>query len=33
VDEAIACYRRAVEIDPKFAPAHYNLGGALAAKG
>jgi tetratricopeptide (TPR) repeat protein len=29
LDEAIAEYRQAIEIDPKFAPAHYGLGLAL----
>ena len=29
VDEAIACYRKAIELDPKFARAHNNLGNAL----
>src|SRR5262249_15323972 len=33
VDEAIAEYRKAIEIDPKDAKAHTNLGGALLAKG
>ena len=33
MDEAIACYKKAIELDPKFAVAHYNLGNALAAKG
>lgn len=28
-DEAIACYRQALEIDPTFAMAHSNLGNAL----
>ena len=29
LDEAIAGYRKAIEIDPKHAVAHYNLGLAL----
>ena len=33
LDEAIACYKKAIELDPKDARAHYNLGIALAAKG
>jgi tetratricopeptide (TPR) repeat protein len=33
VDEAIACYRKALALDPKFALAHSNLGAALAGKG
>ncbi len=33
VDEAIAHYRRALEIQPLFADARLNLGNALAAKG
>jgi tetratricopeptide (TPR) repeat protein len=33
VEEAIACYRKAIDIDPKHAWAHYNLGVALKAKG
>jgi Flp pilus assembly protein TadD len=33
VDGAIACYRKALEIDPRLAQAHYNLGSALQAKG
>ena len=28
-DEAIACYRRALEFRPDFADVHYNLGTAL----
>src|SRR5262249_53143243 len=30
---AIACYRKAIALDPKDARAHYNLGNALADKG
>jgi Flp pilus assembly protein TadD len=30
---AIACYRRAIALDPKYATAHSNLGNALYAKG
>jgi tetratricopeptide (TPR) repeat protein len=33
VEEAIACYRQAIALDPKFAAAHNNLGSALQAKG
>jgi tetratricopeptide (TPR) repeat protein len=33
VDGAIACYRKAIELDPKFAGAHNNLGLALRDKG
>jgi tetratricopeptide (TPR) repeat protein len=33
VDEAIACFRKAIELDPKFAKPHNNLGLALADKG
>ena len=33
MDEAIACYRKAIELDPKFALAHNNLGNALEDKG
>ena len=33
LDEAIACYRKAIELDPKNATAHSNLGNALRAKG
>jgi tetratricopeptide (TPR) repeat protein len=29
LDEAIACYRRALELKPDFAEAHNNLGNAL----
>ncbi len=32
VDEAIACYQKAIELDPKDAIAHNNLGLALQAK-
>jgi tetratricopeptide (TPR) repeat protein/tRNA A-37 threonylcarbamoyl transferase component Bud32 len=32
LDGAIACYQKALALDPKFAPAHYNLGNALYAK-
>lgn len=32
-DEAIALLRRALEIAPKIAPAHHNLGGVYAAEG
>jgi serine/threonine-protein kinase len=33
VDEAIACYRKAIELAPKSAMAHNNLGSALGRKG
>jgi tetratricopeptide (TPR) repeat protein len=33
VDEAIAEYKKAIELDPKNAPAHNNLGNALRQKG
>ncbi len=33
VDEAIACYQKAIELDPKYAMAHTNLGFALTRKG
>jgi superkiller protein 3 len=33
VDEAIACFQKAIALDPKFAMAHDNLGLALADKG
>jgi cytochrome c-type biogenesis protein CcmH/NrfG len=33
VDEAIACYDEAIAIDPKYAPAHFNMGQARKAKG
>src|SRR5262245_37279973 len=33
LDEAIACYRKAIEIAPKDARAHHNLAAALAGKG
>lgn len=32
-DEAIACFRKAIELDPKFAMAHNNLGAGQASKG
>src|SRR5262249_34026236 len=32
VDEAIACYRKAIELDPNLARAHTNLGKALQAR-
>ena len=32
-DEAIACYRNAIALDPKYAGAHMNLGTALQGKG
>ena len=33
VDEAIAQYRKALEIKPDYAEAHSNLGFALAGRG
>jgi tetratricopeptide (TPR) repeat protein len=33
LDGAIACFHKALELDPKFAFAHNNLGNALKAKG
>ena len=33
LDEAIACYRRALELKPDYAEAHTNLGIALQARG
>jgi len=33
VDEAIACYKKAIELDPKNATAQNNLGAALTRKG
>jgi tetratricopeptide (TPR) repeat protein len=33
LDEAIACYRKVIELDLKYAFAHNNLGSALQAKG
>ena len=33
LDEAIACFRKAIELDPKNATAHANLGIALKGKG
>src|SRR5262249_37690876 len=32
-DEAIACYRKAIAIDPRSASVHYNLGASLYGKG
>jgi superkiller protein 3 len=32
-DEAVRAYRKAIELDPKFASAHYNLGSSLARSG
>ena len=32
LDEAIQQFRRVIDLDPKFAQAHYNLGNALYAK-
>ena len=33
LDEAVACYRRALELKPDFAEAHNNLGIALSDQG
>jgi tetratricopeptide (TPR) repeat protein len=33
VEEAITCFRKSIELDPKYAPAHTNLGNALQGKG
>ena len=33
MDEAIACYNKAIELDPKYAMPHNNLGIALDDKG
>ena len=33
LDEAVACYRRALELKPDFAEAHNNLGTALKNQG
>src|SRR5262249_32959981 len=33
LDEAIVCYRKAIDLDPKHANAHYDLGLALQAQG
>ena len=33
LDEAVACYRRALELKPDFAEAHNNLGVALKEQG
>ena len=33
LDEAVACYRRALKIKPDYADAHNNLGTALQARG
>lgn len=33
VDESIACYRKAIELDPNLFPAHFNLGNGLASQG
>ena len=32
-DDAIAAFRKAIEVDPKFTPAHNNLAAALAERG
>ena len=33
LDEAVACCRRALELKPDYAEAHYNLGIALKDQG
>ena len=33
LDEAVACYRRALELKPDYAEAHNNLGNALRTRG
>ena len=33
LDEAVACYRRALELKPDYAEAHNNLGIALRTRG
>ena len=33
LDEAVACYRRALKLKPDYAEAHYNLGNALQDQG
>jgi Flp pilus assembly protein TadD len=33
VEEAIACFRKALDLDPNYAEAHCNLGIALARLG
>ena len=33
LEEAVACYRRALELQPNFADAYYNLGIALHSQG
>ena len=33
LEEAFACYRRALELNPNFAEAHCNLGNSLASQG
>ena len=33
IDEAVACYRRALELNPNNAEAHNNLGVALQGRG
>jgi Tfp pilus assembly protein PilF len=32
-EEAVVCFRRAIDLDPKYTPAHHNLGNALAEQG
>ena len=33
LDEAVACYRRALELKPDYAEAHNNLGNAFKEQG
>jgi tetratricopeptide (TPR) repeat protein len=33
LDEAVRCYRHALELSPDYADAHFNLAGALARSG
>ena len=33
VEVAIACWRKAIALDPKYAKAHHNLGATLYGKG
>jgi tetratricopeptide (TPR) repeat protein len=33
LDDAIACWKKAIDLDPRYAQAHHNLGNAMKAKG